>query len=329
MSKPAVVLPQAVLERRRRIEQQFGTAEGPPPAQEPPAQEPPAQEPPAQEPLDGDGPSFDLDSLALPDDPPPPIGETQTQTQTQTQTPAAPSVDLAPLHEDIASLRADLDALKAKPLEISVADVTPEERERFGASQPFIEKVAAAAARQMVATALQDLEPRFAALQQSIDNIQPAVQQATSLVTQNAKEAYLREVASRAPNAASLVKHKNFRDFLNRRVPTGGGTYLEAYRAATTKYDAAATINILAAFAQVVGSPLKTFDTPRPAAGSQTADLQSVRKRGKLPISERTKAWNEFRAANQPVSGPVAERWHKIRAKYEEAAQVDGIDYDA
>lgn len=357
MAQSPVSLPQALLNRRRKIEEESGPGpdedgrtpglqqppreEPPTPLQEPPAQTPtpqPQNTPPAPEP-EGAPEEFDLETdvdlvSAL---------TSMTQGEEPQSPPSAQSgKDRGAIERERQQLKEEREALAAEraawerdraraqqPAAPSITGVEadPTLLDKYKPSAPAIKHYALEAIKDQMNPILSDIAERLAKLESDTNEVVQTATRAESQVKTMSDRQFNTEISKVLGDIRPLFSNDRFAAFLNRRPPyMPDKTLRTLLHQALDARQPAPVISIVQAFAKseaAAGRPIESMRVGRATGGTQKR-LPSKGRSGTLPWSDRQKAWNDFR------SGVISrDKFNEIKTQYEEAEAKGLVDYDS
>lgn len=351
MTNPAIKLPDALRARRRKIEAAAAASGDPLPGEPDPAPAPAPEAAPVPEAAPAPAPAPDpvavdegedegLDGLDAS------TADFLADYAAAFDKPAAPAAPAAPdpydrdraameqerqrLQEWQDKLTADQAALDQakKPAvpQLTNGTIPEEEQTRYAGSKRYITETALAAVGTQMNPILQDIAERLAKLETGFTDTVRTVEKTAQETKRMSDAAFNQALAAGLGNTQDLFKDPRFVQFLKRKVPYSNTSFRDLVSQAVDTRNPEPILRIARAFVKSEEAAGRAVNAMRaaPALGAQPQNgLRDVRPSGKLPWSERAKAWDAYR------SGTISsEQFQKVKAQYEQAEQRGMIDYD-
>lgn len=361
MAQSPVSLPQALLNRRRKIEEESGpgpddTGQQPPEPsnlQDPPeplVQDPPQPPAPQKQQRQEDPPALDddddddeldltedldlvsaLSSMTGAEDPPaatpPAPAQTEDRRELERERQRLKEEREAMDAEKIELERQRKEMAKAETPALSPGQTDPAVLKNFEKSAPAIKHYALEAAAEQINPILSDISDRLARLESTTNQVTQTAERAEAQAKTMSDRAFNAEIHRALGDIRPIFKNDRFAAFLNRRPPYMPDKTLRALlNQALEARQPAPVISIVQAFAKseaAAGRPIETMRVGRATGGTQKR-LPNKGRSGTLRWSDRQKAWNDFR------SGVISrDKFNEVKTRFEEADAKGLVDYDS
>lgn len=212
---------------------------------------------------------------------------------------------------------------------VTAGDLSEDEQRKYAGSKKFITETALAAVGAQVNPIFEDISARLAKLESGFTETRETVQKTAKEAQRMTDVAFNQALQRDIGNATTLFRDPRFVQFLKRKVPYSPNlTFRSLVDQAVTDRNPEPIVQIARAFAKVEEAAGRQVDAMRsapatPGTGPQN-ELRNKRPSGKLPWSERQKAWDAYRSG-----GLSREKFLEVKAKYEQADAQGLIDYDS
>lgn len=202
-------------------------------------------------------------------------------------------------------------------VDVGETTVTPEEEAEYGDSKPYILKLVRAEVKAVLDKLLPGIQAKF-------EEVGGAVEKAVGGVRTVREQSFITRVKAAIADFDTIVGHTNWKDFLQARRPGTTLTNSDAIGAAHSSQSLEVIQEIFADFRnKYIGAGGKGAYAGAVGSGGATPSTGQTEVTGKLPISERNKASEDFK------KGRISwEELQVVKKKFDAAEAAGNVDYN-